>query len=395
MARPVCSSGMTIDDVRARQIQRSVVLVLAAYVLLMLFAGLRPYQRYADHWVSFDADGQRTVFGHHGLLAGDLDPRLGAALERSAFEVSLDVRLLEPPDGRFQVLVQIDAPGSDDPLIIGQWRSSLIVMSGRDYRNEHGLPRFSSGLSDRLGEFVEIVVTLSSGFSRLSVDSTLLATGPIISFHEPPTRISVGNAPDGSHGWTGDLRRLRLRSTLPESVVVRYDFETDPAPTIVDTETGLHPLHVPLPGHFPDSAGIGRMRLRDLLGRHRQDIAVNLAGFMPFGALLCTLSLLGHARRNARQARKRRTAATVGVAATSRRRAAFVIFAVTLLGFLASLGIESLQIHIAGRSAHAHDMLLNTLGAGLGALSACLLSLMLSVRIGVPQEHSPDERPTS
>ena len=384
---------MTIDDARVRQIRRAAMLLLAAYILLMLFAGLRPYQRYADHWVSFDAEAHRTVFGHHGLLTGELDPRLGAALDRHAFEISLDVRLLDPPDGRFQILVQIDAPGSDNPLIIGQWRSSLIVMSGRDYRNEHGLPRFTADLSGSVGEFVDIVVTLSSDFSQSSVNGTRLATGPVIPFVEPPTRISVGNAPDGSHGWTGDLRGLRLRGTLPESVNVRYDFGTDPAPSIVDSETGLHPLHLPLPGHFPDSAGIGRMRLRDLLDKQRTDVAVNLAGFMPFGALLCALYLVGTAQRALRRARKGATAATVDVAAMSRSHAAIAILAVTLLGFLASVGIETLQIHIAGRSAHAHDVLLNTLGAGLGASSVCLLSRMLSLRIGAPQAHSPDERP--
>jgi VanZ family protein len=79
------------------------------------------------------------------------------------------------------------------------------------------------------------------------------------------------------------------------------------------------------------------------------DVLINLAGYMPLGALLVLLSL---------RARQRRWAwgAALGVAC------------------LLSLTMESLQSYLPQRIASREDWLLNTAGAGLGAWAALLLA---------------------
>lgn len=346
-------------------------LLLCCVVLIMLFAGLRPYSSYSKYWVNYNSDEHHTDIRHFGLASGELQDALSIAIWQQSIEVSMALRLKKPPDNRFQVLAQIDSPDSLDPIIIGQWKTSIIVMSGRDYRGKEGLPRFSANLADYLGRFARVTIRLTPERGSLSVDGQLLRTGPSIPVSEPPTRISIGNSPDGTHGWNGSLRDFALRSTLEDATEVQYRFDRDTLPRIETTDNSPHGLTIPRPGRFPDRAWIGTLKLDQLLDNNLKDVIINFLGFMPFGFLV--YFNLDHARRQ-------------GSRPTS--------FALTVLaGFLFSLAIELTQTWIPGRSPHAHDLLLNTLGGLAGAFGLQLAYLLLKIRTSGSSEAAPSSHP--
>ncbi|ASJ74538.1 VanZ family protein [Granulosicoccus antarcticus] len=361
--------------------RRIVNVLLGGVILIVLFAGLRPYASYSDEWVSFNSQANQTEFGYYGLATGKLDDAVSIAIWQQSIEISMTVQLSRPPDNRFQVLTQIDSPGSVDPLIIGQWQSNLIIMSGRDYRSEFKFPRLSADLSANSADLsanidtaIDVVVILTPDMTSLNVNQQLIAQGPAIPFNQAPDRISIGNAPDGGHGWTGSLQHFQLQSTTPGRTRAQYQFDKDNFPAIAESDDGTNSLVVPEPGHFPDRAWIGALRINDLFHGNLFDVIINFLGFTPFGFLMCAAL----PRRNRSYSGLQNVCLTI------------------LTGFLLSLAIESAQSFIPGRSPHVHDLLLNTLGTAAGAISLLImLKLWRRIRTTASAEHPPTRNPES
>lgn len=360
-----------MDEARYALLNRVVRVLLCGVLLVILVAGLRPQSSYSDEWVTFNSNQNHTVFRHYGLATGNLEQRVSKAIWQDSIDISMTVQLSLPPDNRFQVLAQIDSPSSLDPVIIGQWKSNLIIMSGRDYRHEHNLPRFSADLSAYMDSFVDIIVMFTPDTTTLEVNGQLMAHGPAIPVSQPPTRISIGNAPDGSHGWTGNLEHFQLQSNNADRTRIQYQFDNNNLPTIADSDDATFSLAVPEPGHFPDRAWIGALRLDQLIHNNLRDVIINFLGFMPFGFLMCSALPF----RSARYSGMQNTALTI------------------VSGFLLSLAIESAQSYIPGRSPHAHDLLLNTLGTATGAFSLLIIRKLWQLTASGPPEHAPARNP--
>lgn len=353
---------LRIDDCSSRLWISVVTWLLCIVLILMLIAGLRPYASYSNEWVNFNSVEQHTEFGHYGLASGKLPRQISDALLLKTVVISMSAALFEAPDNRFQVLAQIDSPGSSDPLIIGQWQSRFIVMSGRDYRNEYGLSRVSEDLSATMESFAAIQVVLEPDMTKLVVDGISMAYGPAISFSKLPTRISIGNTPDGTHGWAGSLQLFQLQSTILEDNTVRYQFNKNDLPNVKSDDTVN--LIVPEPGRFPDRVWIRAMRIDQLLHSNAKDVVINLLGFVPFGFLVCLFLCLG---------KKRYFCLASYVLPT--------IMLTTFTGLALSLAIELLQSYLPGRNPHLHDLILNTLGATIGAWSVHVLHKFALIKV--------------
>jgi len=352
-------------------LNRAVLLLFFGVILFMLIVGLRPYSSYSKNWVSYDSAEQITILKHYGLATGELSRLSSTALFNSSVEISIAAKISLPPDNRFQVLAQIDSPGSEDPMIIGQWRSSLIVMTGRDYRNKFNLPRFSTNLENHLDSLIEIHILITSVKTTLKVNQRLMKQGPSFKFKVPPTRISIGNGPDGTHGWAGSLQYFRIRSMLSDRSSTLYQFDENNFPLIVDNNDAAQYLKIPKPGRFPDRVGIGSMSFNQLINQNLIDVFVNLLGFMPFGFLMCAVLAIHF----------RRLSTLLDVVLT------------VFTGFLFSLAIESAQTYIPGRSPHAHDLFLNTLGAAGGAIALLLLCIISQRYISRTKHQTKHPKP--
>ena len=330
--------------------------LLVLVCAIMLFAGLRPYASFSENWVEFDESASVTRFKGYGLAVGDLHPDVGEAAAKQDLQIALKLTPGNAEDTNFRILAQIDSPGSTDPLIMGQWRSSLISINSRDYRNEHGLPRVSANLEAHIDTPVDVVISFGTEESRVEVNGKFSSSGDAFSFETPPTRISIGNAPDGHKGWIGALSSFslgRIGSELPGD---RFAFESDRLPVVENDSREDSSLTVPKPGRFPDRAFIDTMELDQLLTQNLRDVVINFLGFSPFGFVLCAVLLAGE---------------------RPMVRSGLTAFFITLAaGALFSFAIEFSQTWIPGRNPHAHDLILNTLGTIPGSIGYLILAAL-------------------
>lgn len=320
----------------------------------MLFAGLRPYASYSDNWVEFDAASGVTRFKGFGLAHGDLTEDISNASMSQDLSIKFTVNLRYPDHSSFRILAQLDSPGSTDPMIIGQWKNSIIVINSRDYRNQFGLPRVSANLEEHMGASADLLITFSSEESRIDVNGRFAASGEPFAFTEPLTRISIGNSPDGKHGWVGGLASFSIARMSDDTSVSSFDLSTNALPNIENLTQSEHSLVVPGIGKFPDKAWIGTMELDQLLDQNLRDVVINFAGFAPFG-----FALAGVFRRFRKPAN---------------RSMLKTVFDALLVGFIFSLLIEVTQTQIPGRNSHAHDLLLNTVGTLPGSIGYFVLA---------------------
>ena len=347
-----------------RRVWIGLLMVVSA---IMLFAGLRPYANYTRAWVEFDDTASVTQFKGYGLAVGELDAAISAASINQDLTIAMSVRLVEPEDTYFRILAQLDSPGSADPLIIGQWQHSVIAINSRDYRNQLGLPRVSANLESHTEKLAEVYISFGPDESRIEVNGKFAASGEAFSFKEPLTRISIGNAPDGQHGWIGALDSFSINTRADNEETYTYLFNANHLPDIAnasqsDNYLPDNYLTVPSPGKFPDRVWIEAMGLQQLLDQNLRDVVINFLGFAPFGFVLSALLMAGN---------------------KPVVRSAFKVVLISMVaGLLFSLFIEVSQIWIPGRHPHSHDLLLNTLGTlpgSIGYLSgAAILGWILS-----------------
>jgi len=341
---------------------------------IMLFAGLQPYASYTDSWVDYDPAASVTRFGGYGLATGRLDPDIAAASMNGDLRIRFTPTLHRHDDQGFHILAQLGSPGSDDPIIIGQWSTSLIVINSRDFRNEHGLPRVSANLEPWMDRPVDVLVTFGTEQTRIDVDGKFAARGAPFSFAEPIDRITIGNAPVGTQGWTGELGRFVVMPGPDPASARVYAFDENNLPGIRNAATGALALSVPRPGHFPDRGDIGRMRISQLLDQNLGDVIINFLGFAPFGFVVAALL----ATRNRRRRRRH-----LGVVPS--------VLIALVAGFAISLGIELSQTMIPGRSPHLHDLVLNTLGTLPGSIGFFIL-IWLSALVVPERRAGPTHR---
>jgi len=320
-----------------------VVLLLIALIALAI-VGLRPYASFKDNWVSFSDSSSTTEFGEFGLVVGVIPDIIGA--QQQQLQISFTPTITKQTDSRFQVFAQLDSPGSTDPLIIGQWNTELVVMNGVDYHDRKGIPRVAAKLGEHVGKPVDVAVTLSPEETRIDVNGQFAASGEPFSFAEPLMRITIGNSPDGKHGWQGTLADFHLVSLADSDQMVRYRFDVNDLPRIASEGSIDMHLDVPRVGYFPERGWLGAFQFNDLFDRNPRDLLINFLAFLPLGFLVAAVMRTGR-----RRAHKTTTIATVVVVA-----------------LLLSLMFESAQMFIPGRSPLILDLILNTAGAFCGAV---------------------------
>jgi hypothetical protein len=255
--------------------------------------------------------------------------------------------------------------------LVGQWERTIIVMNGDDYSHRRREPRISVDTSGgREGADLLTIVSDQQGTS-LYINGERRAQRTDLSLRMPgdgrEARLVFGNSIAGTHGWRGILRGAAVYGVaLGEEAVKRHaelwtsegsfagfvkdvplllypfaDKEGRSASDLSGSEKGLcFPAHRGFVSREVLSLGLGGGASR---GSTVRDVLLNLFGFVPFGALLVTLLAPRFSIRRA-----------VVMAATA--------------GCLLSLGIEFAQSWIPTRSSSLIDLLLNTVGAGLGAV---------------------------
>lgn len=293
--------------------------------------------------------------------------------EAGSLTIKLGLTADSEAGGCIKRILEVRRPDGSEAFYLGQWRSSLIVRSFNT-PPAGGKPYREMGVGEVLAAGRRSMVTIASGLhgTDFYVDgrpvrnypgARLLRGGETLEGH----KLYLGNSPDLGCPWAGSVFNLSLFGKIrpPGEAVdgqyptggdliecgqnrieamASYRFETLAGDSIADLSGFGNDLWKPEDMVF-DKRLLG---LPDGQSLVFFDLAVNLAGFMPFGFMIC-LRLLMVGRLSARDC---------------------ILFALAA-GFAVSLVIEVTQVWLPGRDSSMLDLGANTLGTLIGG-GACV-----------------------
>lgn len=353
--------------------------LLIVITLITLAFGLIPYDDYASKWVSISEEGTGTDFGRYGMAHGDFPDLTDVHGSGKDLDITLELVVSKPEFTAFQVLAYIGQTDDEQPLIIGQWDTYLIVLQGRDYANKEKLPRLTYNVEEWLDMPFTLRILLNDKRNTMYVNSTPVSVHSPSTFNldKPNKKIAIGNTLDGKHGWSGTLNRFNIvkYNTVTTEVepIVNYDFSEiiNEVGIAQDAQDGYE-LSIPPLGNFPKMLFLNNRKVDRLLESSPFDLFINLVGFIPIALAIAYF-----------------------LKALSVNAPVWIVVPVTLVGGVCvSLIIEYRQQYLPGRNSDLHDLVLNSSGVIAGLLCFYVLLKLLSSRTAKPREN-PLENPTS
>ncbi|RPJ76779.1 MAG: VanZ family protein [Desulfobacteraceae bacterium] len=267
-------------------------------------------------------------------------------------------------------IVELHRPGGGAAFYLAQWKSALIVRVF-DAAPGDRRPYREMGIGGALAAGRTSLVPILSGpqGTDFFLDGRPAKSYPAMRLLRDDETLEglmlyLGNSPDLSGPWSGQVAGLALFGSVggpgagfhdpgsagerllrceggPPAALACFRFDRREGAAAADLSGSGNHLRIPAQLVF-DKRLLG---LPD--GRYfsRSDLAVNIAGFVPFGFLVCLRLLLGGRC-------PLRAGILIAVAA----------------GVAVSLVIETTQVWLPGRDSSLLDLGANALGAALGAL---------------------------
>ncbi|MBB6478388.1 VanZ family protein [Spirochaeta isovalerica] len=303
----------------------------------MVLFGFYPAARSATNQAKI-IPGKGLVFtGNSMVFSNDIFRSIHR--EEDNFSLFLRMTPVYPERLRFGIILQIYNRETNEGITIGQWGTSLMVLSDQDYSNRNRTPKIYGDLGKE-EDLKQIGIHSDNKGTSLVVNSSQIAAHRELRLSLPlpaeKNTIILGNGMNGTTPWSGELSSLAIYSGNNETA--DFDFATiDSAGFQVFSVPGqIKDLDPEVLG-FPSFSTLGSAVMS-------LDVFMNFFGFIPLGILL-SLNLY----RNGW---------------LSRRKALFISGILTLFF---SLSIEISQVWIPGRDSSLLDLILNSAGGFLGA----------------------------
>jgi hypothetical protein len=292
--------------------------------------------------------------------------------EPNSFSIEIALKSASFDEKGFNFILALHSGKDSNQLLMGQYLSWIVLMNGDDYDHKRRTKRIvvNTGSPSPTTRFVTI--TTGKEGTEIYLNGQLVRTKKDLTLKIPNgsrARLLIGNSANGRHSWQGDVYGLAFYGyTLntqdvklhfnrwfqdqnfsfakKEKPVVLYFFDEKEGEMAFDHAGGNHHLEIPRKMKILEREFLSLTW--SILNFNRsfiKDIILNLVGFIPFGFFLsATLIKLGG------------TFGKNDVLIT-------VVFCFTV-----SLIIEIVQAWIPSRSSHMLDLILNTLGALIGAI---------------------------
>jgi len=331
----------------------------------MLVAGLWPFHSPRNK-VAWSADGKGLHFGRHGTIVSS--GRFKAANVPADAPCSLEIWLEPDRTAGGGTLFAFYAPENPRQFSLQQSIADLLLASElRKGRYRTVITKLYFGGIFRRGK--PLFVTVTSKGERMSVyiDGALVGSTPEfpLSSQDFDGKLVIGTLPKKDDSWSGLLRGLAFYDQELSPVQVLHHYQTwieKGRPDISDNESAValylfderegRVVHNQVPSgtdlYIPDRyLVLDQAFLVPFWQEFRpnwgywEDVLTNIAGFVPFGFLVCAYFSL---------ARQIKTPELVTI----------------LLGFTVSFTIESLQAFLPTRYSGTTDLITNTLGTCIG-----------------------------
>ncbi len=350
-------------------------------LLGILIFGLNPRDFCFSNQVRWITDQPGIRFAKYGIAytAPFLEPNQDKLFGRKGFSIEIALKPEGYDDKGFNFVWVLHNGNDDNQLLMGQWRSWLILMNGDDYDHKKKTKRLSLNAASPSPTARFLTITTGKEGTHIYVDGRLFRTKKDLILNIPDgakSKLVFGNSVYGRHSWQGDVYGWAFYGdTLSELDAARhyaqwsethsFKFAKGDNPLVVyifDEKEGLKALdqgngkhHLEIPAGMPILTRKILSSSWDVLTFNRntiQDIILNLLGFIPLGFLL-TATMINRSKAYEKH----------GVLIT-------IVFC-----FMVSLIIETAQAWLPSRSSQMLDLILNTLGALMGATAGRLFML--------------------
>jgi VanZ family protein len=372
--------------------RHSAVMAVSFSLILLgtLYFGLRPRGYHFTNGVNWVEDGNGITFYKYGIaytnpFKGILE---GDFREKKEFSIEIGLKPAQEKRAKgFRFVLAFHNGKDREQMLIGQWRSWIIVMNGDDYDHKRRTKRISVDTSVRAHKERLFTITTGDMGTEVYIDNRLVRAKRDFTLEipsGPQTRLVLGNSVYGRHSWGGEVYGLavydyalsaqdiaghceqwsRAKSfSFAEKAnpLALYLFNEKSGPVVLDHTNRQNHIHLPtkmkiLSKEVLSSRGNHLKMNKGFFG----DVIINFVGFLPLGFIVA--------------------AALYHIANTFLRQ--HFVMAIVFC-FLTSLSIEIAQAWLPSRSSQMLDLMLNTVG-GFGG--AAIFRVILTKAVNI-QEH--------
>jgi VanZ family protein len=365
---PISSETQTKSGQINREVLSPKLLGVACGLVLggMLVAGLWPFHSPRNQ-VTWFAGGNGLHFGRHGTILSS--GKFKAANMPADAPCSLEIWFEPDLTAASATLLAFYAPQNPRQFSLNQSVTDLALQSDIRHGRYRTLTTRLLYVEDifRRGKPLFVTVTAKGGQTSVYIDGALARTAPKfpLSSQDFDGELVIANRPKEGNSWSGLLRGLAFydQELPPAQVLHHYDTWVEKGrPDVSDDDRAValylfdehagHVIHNQVPSrtdlYIPKRyLVLDQIFLEPFWQEFRpnwgywEDVLINIAGFVPFGFLVCAYFSL---------ARRIKTPALVTI----------------LLGFAVSFTIESLQAFLPTRDSGTTDLITNTLGTCIG-----------------------------
>jgi len=364
---PIASETQTKSGQINREVLNPKFLGVACGLVLagMLVAGLWPFHS-PRNGVTWFAGGNGLHFGQHGIVLSS--GKFKAANMPADAPCSLEIWFVPDLTEGGGTLFAIYAPENPRQFSLHQSITDLkLQIDLRHGRFRTQTTGFYVGDIFRRGKPLFVTVTSKGGQTLVYIDGALVETARKfpLSSRDFDGELVIGTLPRTDDSWSGLVRGLSFydQELSPAQVLHHYDTWVEkgrPDVSEDDRTVALYlfdehagrVIHNQVPSktdlYIPDRyLVLDQTFLQPFWQEFRansgywEDVLINIAGFVPFGFLVCAYFSL---------ARRIKTPALVTI----------------LLGFALSFTIECLQAFLPTRDSGTTDLITNTLGTCIG-----------------------------
>ncbi len=361
--------------------------VSAVFLFLILILGLRPKDFSFSDRVNWITDQTGIRFSKYGIAY--TDPFIewaGTNLPQSnGFSIEIALKPASAKGDGFNFILALYNEKNSEQLVMGQWRSWIILMNGDDYAHKKRTKRITINTAPLPASTQLITVTTGPKGTKVYAGGQLIRSKKNFKLKIPAgakSRLLLGNSVYNRHSWRGAVHGLafyrypltapdvalhfnrwsktrKFSFAKPDKPSLLYFFDENGGARAIDHSGGNHHLKIP--------SGVPILK-REILAltwfefgfnrSHVTDIFINLLGFFPLGFLL-TATLIKSGGAFGKQA----VLITVGVC------------------FMTSLTIEIIQAWMPSRSSDLLDLGANTMGALIGAISCRIFSVWVYSKV--------------
>jgi len=358
----------------------------AACLCLILCIGLWPKDFSLSDRISWIDEPAGIRFHPHGIAYTDPLIRLPeTSLSGSnAFSFEIALKPANPLGKGFNFVFALHNGQDSEQLVMGQYRSWIILMNGDDYPYKRRIQRITLDTAPWPPTPRLLAVTAGQDGTEVYLDGQLVHSKRDFTLKTPPgakSRLLLGNSIYNRHSWTGAVHGLAFFGypLTAQTAALHFDqwskkrnfsFAKKEKPALLylfdenhGTDANDHSgnqLHLKIPSGSP----VLKKEFFGLSGPKYEfdrssvvDIIINFFGFIPFGFVL-TATFIKRGGKFVKQA----LPAAVGIC------------------FMASLSIEVIQAWMPSRSSDLLDLASNTLGALMGAVSCGLFNAWVDHR---------------